>query len=237
VGEEALTADEAELASRYGVAPAVRSVGCPRCLGTGYRGRIAVLELATITEALRGLVARGAPTGELLRAAVAAGMRPMREVALERVRGGITTLQEIDRVLGDAGEAPAEHADAPHVLLVDDDGVVRSLARALLEKNGCRVSEAADGAAGLERLAAPERPDLVVLDLDMPRLSGREVLARVRADVTTAALPIIVLTGSCHEDLEVTLMEEGADDYIRKPLEPARFIARVKGALRRASSG
>jgi type II secretory ATPase GspE/PulE/Tfp pilus assembly ATPase PilB-like protein/ActR/RegA family two-component response regulator len=235
-GQEPLSDDERELAARYGLTPEVRAVGCPRCLGTGYRGRIAVLEVAAVTDALRGLIARGAPTGELLRAAVVAGMRPMRDVALERVRRGVTTLREIDRVLGDAGEAPAEPADAPHVLLVDDDGVVRSLARALLEKNGCRVSEAPDGAAGLERLTGPERYDLMVLDLDMPRLNGRDVLARVRGDVTTAALPVIVLTGSYHENLEVTLMEEGADDYIRKPLEPARFLARVKGALRRASS-
>jgi DNA-binding response OmpR family regulator len=76
-----------------------------------------------------------------------------------------------------------------------------------------------------------------VLDLDMPRLGGREVLARLRAEVATAALPVIVLTGSDDQDLEVALMEAGADDYIRKPLEPARFVARVKGTLRRAASG
>jgi type II secretory ATPase GspE/PulE/Tfp pilus assembly ATPase PilB-like protein len=237
VADTPLSEEEAELAARYGLRPEVRSAGCPRCLGTGYRGRIAVLEVATIAEGVRRLIALAAPTVELQRAVVTGGMRPMREVALERVRGGITTLEEIDRVLGDAGEGPAEHGDAPHVLLLDDDGVVRSLARALLEKNGCRVSEATDGAAGLARLSGTERFDLLVLDLDMPRLGGREVLARLRAEVATAALPVIVLTGSDDQDLEVALMEAGADDYIRKPLEPARFVARVKGTLRRAASG
>lgn len=74
----------------------------------------------------------------------------------------------------------------------------------------------------------------MVLDLDMPVLGGREVLARVRKSVATAGLPILVLTGSGSDDLEALLMEEGADDYIQKPLDPARFVARVKAALRRA---
>jgi type II secretory ATPase GspE/PulE/Tfp pilus assembly ATPase PilB-like protein/ActR/RegA family two-component response regulator len=237
VGDTALSEDETELAARYGVRPEVRAVGCPRCLGTGYRGRIVVLEVATVTEGVRALIARAAPTGEIHRAVIAGGMRPMRDVAVERASAGITTLAEIDRTLGDAGEAVTERGDAPHVLLLDDDGVVRSLARSLLEKHGCRVSEATDGAAGMARLSGPERFDLLVLDLAMPRLGGREVLGRVRADVATAALPVIVLTGSDDQDLEVALMEEGADDYIRKPVDPARFVARVKGALRRAASG
>jgi DNA-binding response OmpR family regulator len=75
---------------------------------------------------------------------------------------------------------------------------------------------------------------LMVLDLEMPIMGGREVLERVRKSVATVALPIIVLTSTASEELEAQLMEEGADDYIRKPLEPARFVARVKAALRRA---
>jgi DNA-binding response OmpR family regulator len=75
---------------------------------------------------------------------------------------------------------------------------------------------------------------VVVLDLDMPRLGGREVLRRLRAEVATAGLPVVVLTGSESEGLEVELMEEGADDYVRKPIDPPRFVARVRAALRRA---
>jgi len=74
----------------------------------------------------------------------------------------------------------------------------------------------------------------MVLDLDMPGMGGREVLTRVRKTVATAGLPVLVLTGSSSEDLEAQLMDDGADDYIRKPFEPGRFVARVKAALRRA---
>jgi CheY-like chemotaxis protein len=185
---------------------------------------------------VEALIVEGAPNSQLQKGAVSAGMRPLRDVAAERVNQGDTTLQEIDRVLGevDGDEAPA--AATPHVLLVDDDTVSRTLARSLLEKNGFRVSEAGDGAAALELLETGDGFALMVLDVDMPRMGVREVLARVRASVRTAGLPVLVLTGSTSEEGEAQLMEEGADDYIRKPLEPARFLARVKAALRRAGT-
>jgi DNA-binding response OmpR family regulator len=69
----------------------------------------------------------------------------------------------------------------------------------------------------------------------MPNLDGREVLRQMRSAVATAAIPVIVLTGSDDSDTEVALMNEGADDYLRKPLDPARFVARVKAVLRRVA--
>ena len=124
--------------------------------------------------------------------------------------------------------------DAGHVLLVDDDAVNRTVARALLEKQGFRISEAADGEEGLRQLAAKNDYSLMVLDLDMPRMGGREVLAAVRGQVATAGLPVVVLTGTQDPDAEMELMRDGADDYIRKPIDPPRFLARVSAALRRA---
>ena len=76
----------------------------------------------------------------------------------------------------------------------------------------------------------------MILDVDMPRVGGEEVLQRVRSSVRTAGLPIIVLTGSDTPEMEVQLMELGADDYLRKPLEPSRFVARIKAVLRRVGS-
>ncbi|MBI4499933.1 MAG: Flp pilus assembly complex ATPase component TadA, partial [Gemmatimonadetes bacterium] len=233
-----LTATEASLAKRYGVTPPLRAKGCDRCGRTGYRGRIPVLETAVSTPEFVELVTRGASTLELTRAAVAGGMRPMVEGALERVRDGTTTLEEIERALGEASApGPAAQAEGiAHVLVVDDDAVVRTMARFLLAKNGFRISEAADGVAALERLAEGTEYDLMVLDLDMPKLGGHEVLRRVRASTATAALPVVVLTGADESDAQARVMEEGADDYIRKPLDPARFVARIKAALRRAGT-
>jgi len=237
----ALTPEEARLAARYGISPAVRAVGCGKCARTGYRGRVPVLEVVVSTPALEALIGGGAPGAELQKSAVTGGLRPLRDVALEHVRSGATTLQEVDRVLGDSGggaEPPPPSVEAqPHILLVDDDAVNRTVARAVLEKSGFRVSEVGDGMAALERLDGPPEFSLMILDLDMPRLGGLEVLARVRKTVATAGLPVIVLTGSTSEDTEIEAMDHGADDYVRKPLDPARFVARVKAALRRAGGG
>ncbi len=192
-----------------------------------------VIETASVAEQN----AQGASSRELTKAAVAGGMRPMREAALDRVRDGTTTLSEIDRVLGESVDEVAEvRSDKPHILLVDDDAVNRALARRLLESNDFRVSEVSDGAAAMDRLAERKQYDAMVLDLDMPKLGGREVLRRVRSSVTTAGLPIVILTGSDFQDSEAQLMEEGADDYIRKPIDPPRFVARVKATLRRAGT-
>jgi len=68
----------------------------------------------------------------------------------------------------------------------------------------------------------------------MPGIDGSELVNRLRGNRQTAMLPVIVLTGSDQQDAEVRLMDAGADDYIRKPIDPPRFLARVKGALRRA---
>ena len=245
---------------------AVRARGCDECGHSGYRGRLPLVEVFVMSVAFEQLLAQRASASRLNAQAIADGMRPLREVALDRVRDGDTTFDEFTRVLGSRGDEDpnlasaddrttqqtasavpavgpslktrrgmgAQPADAEHVhvLLVDDDAASRAMARALLERIGYRVSEAPDGAAALELLKIGDY-SLMVLDLDMPILSGHEVLARVRSSVTTAGLPIIVLTDSA--DTEIQVMDDGADDYIHKPIDPPRFVARVKAALRRAA--
>jgi CheY-like chemotaxis protein len=122
----------------------------------------------------------------------------------------------------------------PHVLIVDDDPGTRRLAWSILAKQGYRVMEASDGIEALERVAEGTPLALIVLDLDMPRLGGRDVLAKLRSSAPTLKIPVIVLTASSDDADEAALMEQGADDYIRKPIEPTRFTARIKGVLRRA---
>jgi type II secretory ATPase GspE/PulE/Tfp pilus assembly ATPase PilB-like protein/ActR/RegA family two-component response regulator len=252
-----LTPTERTLSDRYGTLPVLRAPGCERCGGTGYQGRKPVTEFMTLTPELARLVSQGASPLELLKQARADGMRTLLESALDLMRAGETTLEEVDRVIGETERNPDEASTAraprpsvateekpresievkaiPHVLVVDDDAVNRTLARALLEKEHYSVTEATDGSEALVHLARGVDLDLMVLDLDMPTLGGREVLKAVRGSVRTAGLPVVVLTGSSSPELEIELMEQGADDYIRKPLDPLRFIARVKATLRRAS--
>jgi CheY-like chemotaxis protein len=176
----------------------------------------------------------GAFASQLQATAVASGMRPLHDAAAERVRNGETTLEEIDRELGEADTAIAAPHLAPHILLAEDDTVTRGIAKATLVNNGFRVSEARDGVAALEQLQASPDISLLVLDLEMPRMTGQEVLRKLRASLPTSQLPVVVLTGATDDTIEVEMMDAGADDYVRKPLEPARFVARIKAALRRA---
>ncbi len=117
------------------------------------------------------------------------------------------------------------------VLLVDDEPSILQLARMYLEREGFRVEEACDGEAALE-LAKGRQPDLMVLDIMLPKLDGFEVCRRLRA--AGQQLPILMLTAR-DEDIDKILgLELGADDYLTKPFNPRELVARIKAILRRS---
>jgi DNA-binding response OmpR family regulator len=117
----------------------------------------------------------------------------------------------------------------PLILVVDDEPKVARLARDYLEKNGFRVTIAADGQSALA-IARRERPDLVILDLLLPQMDGREVCRILRRE---SDVPIIMLTALSEEIDQVTGLEIGADDYITKPFSVRTLVARVRSLLRR----
>ena len=126
-----------------------------------------------------------------------------------------------------------EEEPMSHALVVDDDADTRYLVRAVLESHGWLVTEAKDGFEALSHLQT-EKVDLIVLDLMMPRVNGHEVLRAAKGSLATAGIPILVLTSQNDRSMEVRVLKEGADDYIRKPVDPAVFTNRVQAALRRA---
>jgi len=118
----------------------------------------------------------------------------------------------------------------PLILVVDDEPRVARLARDYLEKNGFRVASAADGSSALA-IARREKPDLVILDLMLPHMDGREVCRILRRE---SDVPIIMLTALAEEIDQVTGLEIGADDYITKPFSVRALVARVQALLRRS---
>ncbi|MBI4956383.1 MAG: response regulator [Myxococcales bacterium] len=120
------------------------------------------------------------------------------------------------------------------VLVVDDDPEVRELLRQHLALAGFRVALAEDGAAGLER-ARGERPDLVLLDVQMPVMDGFETLARLRGHAELRDVPVLLLTSLASRHLKVRGLEAGAEDYLTKPFDRAELLARVRAGLRRAA--
>lgn len=116
------------------------------------------------------------------------------------------------------------------VLVVDDDAAIRELASLYLRKDGFEVIVAADGPGAIERIES-ERPNLVVLDLMLPGMSGYDVCRQVRAD---SNLPIVMLTARDDDVDKIVGLELGADDYLTKPFNPRELVARVKAVLRRS---
>jgi len=115
-------------------------------------------------------------------------------------------------------------------LVVDDDRVLADLVAFTLRREGFQVSLAYDGQSAIQKWR-DEQPDLIILDLNLPKVDGFTVCRRIRAEADT---PIIMLTVRGEEDDIVRGLELGADDYIPKPFSPRQLVARVKAVLRRA---
>jgi Tfp pilus assembly pilus retraction ATPase PilT len=231
-----LTPDERRLTERHGMEPVVRAVGCPECGFTGYRGRIPANEVLVVGNRVQQAIEQRKGWAALTRVASQGGMRPIHDVGLEWVEQAKTTLVEVERVLGQGGEREDREADKgpPRILLVDDDADARLLMRTLLEEDGYAVEEVDDGYKALAQLGADPYYNLVVLDLAMPGLSGGQVLDHIRGNVETAALPVLIRTGTGSDKIEAELLEAGADDYVEKTIDAERFLARVHAVLRRA---
>jgi DNA-binding response OmpR family regulator len=120
------------------------------------------------------------------------------------------------------------------ILLVDDESAITDNLAPFLERSGFEVSVAADGEQAL-KLIAELKPDVLVLDVLMPRLDGREVLRRLRSEGNW--IPILLLTQVGEAGERAMALEEGADDYLNKPFDPHELVARIRAVLRRARPG
>jgi DNA-binding response OmpR family regulator len=121
---------------------------------------------------------------------------------------------------------------ASRVLIVDDDPLVREGLERLFREEGLQVTLAANGKEALKAIA-DQRPDALVLDFNMPDMTGHEVCRRVRADPTANAIAILILTGEKSSELPADSLNGGADDYVAKPFNMKELLARVRALLRR----
>ena len=263
-----------------------KAVGCPECSQTGYRGRMAVMEVLTVTGEIERVIADGEIADVIAETARAQGMKTLWDSGIEHVRAGETSLDELLRVVEppvelpvrrsapprDAGADPARtRSDAPTrspshtpsrapvvrpptslpddalqllddlfdetfsakktVLLVEDEEPLRQVLRELLEREGFTVVEASDGVQALDEVDR-SAPDVLVLDLNLPRLDGYGVLNHLRARPSTAKLPVIVLTAKGDEENEVRVFETGANDFLAKPFRPRALSARLRALLK-----
>ena len=122
--------------------------------------------------------------------------------------------------------------DRPVVLVADDDDDIRDLVAFRLDRAGYTVLRAGDGQQALD-LAKEHVPDLAVLDVMMPKLTGYDVTRELRANAATSRIPVILLTARVQEADVARGFEAGADDYVKKPFSPQELKARVQAVLGR----
>ena len=281
--------------------------GCPPCRQSGYTGRTGIYELLPISPAIAKLIEVGGGESAIRQQARLEGCQTLLEDARDKLARGVTTAEEVLRVVqvsganprcpscqqeiaddyavcphcstvlhavcagcgkplsadwstcphcsasvergaGDgrehaAGEAPvaAREATAPpayrrtyKALVADDDRDLCEIVRLALEKSdlGLSVITAADGTEALA-LAESERPDVVILDISMPGADGFEICRRLRADLRTAFVPVLMLTAHESVDFVSRGFAAGTDDYIIKPIRRDTLIARVRRMLER----
>ena len=121
----------------------------------------------------------------------------------------------------------------PQILVIDDDSAISDLVTVKLEMAGYNVSQADDGIKG-QAMALQLQPDLIMLDLMLPRVDGFTVCQRLRRDERTAEIPVLILTALSQTQNKVEGFNAGADDYLTKPFELEEMLARVRALLRRS---
>lgn len=123
---------------------------------------------------------------------------------------------------------------APRILIVEDDADIAALMRRYLEKGGFRVDVRGSGGDAM-RVIAETPPDLLVLDVMLPGITGLDICRAVRADERTADIPIIMVTARADESERIGGLDIGADDYLAKPFSPGELVARVRALFRRSA--
>ena len=118
------------------------------------------------------------------------------------------------------------------ILIIEDESDVADLLTLNLRKAGFRTSTAADGASGLQK-ARDDRPDFIILDLMLPKMSGLEICKILKSDNATSHTPILMLTARAEEIDRIVGLEFGADDYVTKPFSPREVVLRIRAIFRR----
>ncbi len=124
----------------------------------------------------------------------------------------------------------------PRILVIEDNAQNMYLVRYLLEMNGCEVAGAEDGPTGIA-LASGMSPDVILLDIQIPVMDGYAVAKALRANPALDAVPIVAVTSYAMAGDRERILAAGADDYIEKPIDPARFPSQVLAHVPRSSGG
>jgi len=234
-----------------------RGAGCEACQFSGYSGRLGLFEVLMITPSLRRKISTHLSAVELKDAAESEGFRTITMDGITKAMQGLTTIDEIFRTAppevkrstsAPAADAAAQEdsaseepyfakptpamrsASPKRILVVDDSAVIRKLVTHYLEAEGYLVAAAENGLDGL-KMASMEKPDLIISDFLMPKMDGLEFIKKLKSQLSTRFIPVIMLTAKDEVESEVEVIDAGADDYLTKPVIPKRLLVRVNRLL------
>ncbi len=212
--------------------------GCNNCLFTGFFDRVGIFEILTVTDEIKRLITDRKEEKVILEAAQKEGFKMLLEDGIAKAAEGITTLEEVAKVV-DIGLVEKKEVSfdeqtkrAPLILIADDEEHIRRILEVRLKSAGYDVIKASNGKEAVE-LAIKEKPDLIIMDIMMPQMDGFQATKTLKSRLETAIIPVMMLTAKKDIDSELKGIDMGADDYMTKPFDGQRLLARVKMLLRR----
>jgi type IV pilus assembly protein PilB len=235
--------------------------GCEACQYTGYSGRVGIFEVLAITPSLRETIAPKVSADTIRKAAKKEGFESMTIDGVNKALQGITTIEEVFRVappevdelthapvvksangegidteIPSAAATPAALSNVRprKILVADDNEMAVKIVLNILESQGYLVVATKNGVEAL-KVASKERPDLIITDYLMPEMDGITLIKKLRSQLTTRYIPVIMLSAKDGVDAEVKGLDAGADDYLIKPVNPKRLLARINRLFDRRS--
>ncbi|MBU2221928.1 MAG: Flp pilus assembly complex ATPase component TadA, partial [Candidatus Omnitrophica bacterium] len=220
-----------------GIKKFYKGKGCQKCNFSGYFGRTAIFEQFKINEKIRAFISNKSSEDLILKETRHAGLRLLVESGLRKAAKGLTTLEEVARVADVQDDnivvnKPVDLEARFKLLVADDEEDVVDYLQKRLAASGYDIIRACDGKQAIE-FSVKERPDLILMDVNMPNMDGFEAIRILRSRLETASIPIMILTARQDKTDELKGLDIGADDYLTKPFDFEKLLARIKMLLKR----
>jgi len=261
--EGELSEEEARFELVVGTRPPKRAAGCPRCRETGYKGRVPIAQVFTMTPSVADLITEGTALSRVRALAHEEGMRTLSRCAADLVEQGDTTPEEVLRVLGESfwleieyekrrtvltedhdhravnptpesmSDIPTPKLDTPQVLVLEEDDERRRVVAKALREMGYEVHEALHASDARAAMRIHQHISLMVVSLDEEGRTAREVLHEDYQALGGYAVPSVIIIPPGDQEVEPVLRANGAVDYIYEPFDPEDLKFRVAAAVRR----
>lgn len=233
--------------AKFNITKFYKGKGCRKCGLSGFYGRTAIFEMMKLTEKIKDLIHHKASEIEISEEAKKGNIKLLVDAGVEKVAMGLTTLEEIatnvevfteDKPATSAVsiEFPKEEKSiertTTRILIVDDEDDLLDMLESRLMAADFEVIRANNGQQAIES-AIKNKPNLIIIDVMMPVMDGLEATKVLRSSLETATIPIIMLTAKRDVESELKGLDAGADDYMGKPFDGKRLIARINLLLKR----